>query len=160
MLAGSMFGRAERGDVVVLGELLEAGQQHFGLDLVADFLLEAALDDLARRLAGPEAGDVGVGDQLAELLAEPVVDVVAVDGDLDVLLARADVLDLDAPGGAFRASCRHPPFGHGSGGLGVGSAAVSGVGGVAGVSSSLFRRSWYPAFWVHGGTRRRVCPFV
>ena len=88
-------GRAERGDVVVLGELFEAGQQHLGLDLVADLLLEAAFDDLARRLAGPEAGHVGVGDQLAELLVEAVVDVRAVDGDLDVLLARADVVDLD-----------------------------------------------------------------
>ena len=46
---------------MILGELLEAGEQHLGLDLVADFLLVAAFDDLARRLAGPEAGDVGVG---------------------------------------------------------------------------------------------------
>ena len=88
-------GARQRGDVVVLGELLQAGQQHLALDLIADLLVEAALDDAARRLAGPEAGHVGVGDQLAELLVEAAVDVLAIDRDLDVLLARADVADLD-----------------------------------------------------------------
>ena len=46
-------------------------------------------------LPGRKPGTVGVADQLAELLVEPVVDVAAVDGDLDVLLARPDVADLD-----------------------------------------------------------------
>src|SRR5262249_18984979 len=63
--------------------------------LVADLALEAALDELARRLAGAEAGDGGVGDQLLELVVEAVLDVAAVDGNLDVLLARADLPDLD-----------------------------------------------------------------
>ena len=122
-VGGVDVGVAERGDVVVLGELFEAGQQHLGLDLVADFLVEAALDDLARRLAGPEAGHVGVGDQLAELLAEAVVDVLAIDGDLDVLLARADVLDLDRlvelDGLAFLLGGGRGGAAFGGGGLGV-----------------------------------------
>ena len=88
-------GGAQGGDVVVLGELLQAGQQDLALDLIADFLLKAALDDPARRLTGPETGHVGVADQFAEFLAEARVDVLAFDGDLDVLLARPDIADLD-----------------------------------------------------------------
>ena len=96
-LSGVEFGRGERGDVRVLGELLEAGHQDFAADVLGDGRLELALDVLARGLAGAEPGDGGgaVLEQLVELLLEPLVDGVAVDGDLDVLLARADVGDLD-----------------------------------------------------------------
>ena len=86
---------AQRRDVVVLGKLLQAGQQHLALDLIADLLLKAAFDDAARRLAGPEAGHIGIGDQLTDFLAEAAVDVLAIDRDVDVLLAWADIADID-----------------------------------------------------------------
>ena len=46
-------------------------------------------------LPGRKPETLASADQFAELLAEAAVDVLAIDGDLDVLLARADVLDLD-----------------------------------------------------------------
>ena len=97
-LGGIDVGGRERGDVVVLAQLLQAGHHDLALDLIGDFLLVAALDHLARRLAGAEAGDVGVRDQLAELVVQPALDHDAIDGDLDVLLARPDVLDLNLLG--------------------------------------------------------------
>ena len=55
------------------------------------------LDELARRLAGAEPADLRLValDHLRVLLVEPLVDLLAVDRHLDVLLARADFLDLD-----------------------------------------------------------------
>ena len=41
---------------MVVGQLLQAGEQDLVLDLFVNFLAEAALDQFARRLAGPEAG--------------------------------------------------------------------------------------------------------
>src|SRR5262249_18401340 len=86
---------AQGSDVVILGKLLQAGQQDLPLDLVADFLVETPDDHFARGLAGPEAGDLGVLDQFGNLLVETGVDVLALHGDFDVLLARAGVDDLD-----------------------------------------------------------------
>ncbi|MFO0930681.1 MAG: hypothetical protein U0736_27235 [Gemmataceae bacterium] len=79
---------------MVLAELFETGEQHLTLDLVADLLEEALLDQLPRRLAGAESGDGGLGHQLLEVVVHPPLDVLPVDRHLDVLLARADVLDL------------------------------------------------------------------
>ena len=53
-------------------------------------------------LPGRKPGTSASLDQFAELLVEQLVDVVAVDGDLDVLLARADVFDLDVLVELFR----------------------------------------------------------
>ena len=58
---------------MLLGKLLQALQEHLGADLVGHVAVEAALDDLARRFAGPEAGDRGVVNQLAVLLVEQLV---------------------------------------------------------------------------------------
>ena len=88
-------GRGQRRDVVLVGELFEALQQHLGLNLLVDVLAEAFFDDLARRFTRPEAGHVGIHHQLAVLLIEAGVDVGPFDGNLDVLLARADVDQLD-----------------------------------------------------------------
>src|SRR5262249_34394677 len=84
-------GRRQRSNVVLLGQLLQALQEHFGLDLIRYVLAEALLDDLPRRLAGPEAGHVGVHHELAVLLVEAGVDVRPLNRYLDVLLTRADV---------------------------------------------------------------------
>ena len=46
-------------------------------------------------LPGRKPGTLASVTSSLILLVEPLVDVVAIDGDLDVLLARADVLDLD-----------------------------------------------------------------
>ena len=80
-----------------VGQLLQARHQHLRLDLLGDRLVVLLLDELARRLAGAEAADLRLValDQFGVLLVEALVDLLAIDGHLDVLLARADVLDLD-----------------------------------------------------------------
>jgi hypothetical protein len=91
------FRRAERRNGLLVGQLLQARHQHLRLDLLGDRLVVLPLDQLARGLAGAEAADLRLValDQFRVLLVEPLVDLLALDGDLDVLLARADVLDLD-----------------------------------------------------------------
>jgi len=80
---------------VVLAELFEAGEQDLALDALADVLQEPLLDQLPRRLAGPEPGHQRLLHQLAEVFLHPAIDVVAADRDTDVLLAGADVAHLD-----------------------------------------------------------------
>src|SRR5437016_2413969 len=49
---GINVGRAQGSHIEVVGQLLQAGEQKLGADLLVDFLLEFADDDAARRLAG------------------------------------------------------------------------------------------------------------
>ena len=64
-------------------------------DLVGDFFVVPTCDYLARRLALAEAGHDGLLDQLRKLGVEEFVDGGALDRDLDVLFARANVGDID-----------------------------------------------------------------
>ena len=89
------IGGAQRGDILLVSELLEAGKHDFGFDLVADVLVKAPLDDLAGGLAGPEPRDDGICYQLAVLFVQSAVDRLALDGHLDVLLARTDIAHFD-----------------------------------------------------------------
>src|ERR1019366_127501 len=93
--AGIQIRRAQGSDIELLGQLFEAGQEDFALDLVLNFLLEFADDDGLGRLAGAEAGDPGIADELLVFLLKDAVDVGPFDDDLDVFLARAGVLNLD-----------------------------------------------------------------
>ena len=93
-------------------------------ELVADATVSGFRPGKAPRKVVERRFQREVGDQLAELLAEAVVDVLALDGDFDVLLAGADVLDLD----------RLVELG-GAGFLGGG-------GGRAAVGRALRRRGW------------------
>ena len=87
-------GRGERGDVLLLGQLLQAGHQDFAADLVLDLLPVEPLDQLSRRLARAEPLDVRavLRDQFAVFLVQPGVDVGAIDRDLDVFLDRKSVV--------------------------------------------------------------------
>ena len=76
---------------MVLGQLFQAGEEDLVLDLVADIFFKAFFDQLARRLAGTEARHGGITDQFRELLVQPGVDVAAVHGYGDVLLARSRI---------------------------------------------------------------------
>ena len=49
------FGRAEGGDGLLLGQLLQAGHQHLRLDLLGHAVVVLLLDHLAGRFARPEA---------------------------------------------------------------------------------------------------------
>ena len=77
--------------------MLQASHQHLTANVLRDRRLELALDEFSRRFAGPESGDrsAAILEQLVELLLESLVDCVSIDRDLDVLLARTDVGDLD-----------------------------------------------------------------
>ena len=88
-------GHAQGRDLLLFAQLFQAGHEHGHLDLVVDLLAKLADDDLARGLAGPEAGHHGVAFQFLDLFIDQRVDVVPAHGHLDVLLAGADVLDLD-----------------------------------------------------------------
>src|SRR5262249_3700156 len=88
-----------------------------GVAVMGARLVVAPLDELAGGLAGPEPADLGLIalHQFGVLLVEPLVDLLALDGHLDVLLARPDVTDLDRldeldraflPVGPFRGSDR------------------------------------------------------
>jgi hypothetical protein len=60
-----------------------------------DVLFELALNDRLGGFARTKAGNPGLADELLELLLEAGVDVFPSDRDLDVLLARTDVPDID-----------------------------------------------------------------
>ena len=53
---------------MVVGHLRQAVHQQLALHLVGDVLLEPRLDQLPRRPAGAEAGQLGLGHQLVEAL--------------------------------------------------------------------------------------------
>ncbi len=89
------LGLGDRVELVVLVELLQAGHQQGRLDLAGDLLAEAALDERLRRPAGAEARHLGLLAHRAERLVELALDLGLGDVDLDVLLARAGVGDLD-----------------------------------------------------------------
>ena len=88
-------GLRDRVELVVLVELLERGHQQRRLDLVGDLLLEPLHHELARGPPGPEARHGEVLAELGERRLELPLDLGPGDGDLDVLLARADIADVD-----------------------------------------------------------------
>ena len=88
-------GLGDRVELVILVDLLQAGHQERRLDLAGDLLAEPLLDELPGRVAGAEARDRRLAGHLAERVLELLLDVGPGDRDLDVLLAGADVADLD-----------------------------------------------------------------
>lgn len=84
-------------------------------DLIADFGGESLFDEVEGGLAGPEAGDDGLGADLFELLGELFVDAGAGDLDGDFLGGGACVFDRDGVGEGLGGS-----IGNGGGGVGHG----------------------------------------
>ena len=76
-------------------DLGQAVHQQRALDPADDILAKAVLDQFPRRMAGPETRHVGLRHQLAELLVQVAIDVLARHGHGDVPLAGAAVVDLD-----------------------------------------------------------------
>ena len=89
--------RAERRDRLLFRELLEARHEDLRLHFLGHRIVVALLDHLAGGLAGAEPANLRLiaERQFRELLVEALVDLGALNGDLDVLLARSGVLDLD-----------------------------------------------------------------
>ena len=100
-LFGQLDGRdvelrlGDRVELVVLVELLQRRHQQRRLDLVGDLLLESLDHQLSGCAPGPEARYGHVLAEVVERLVELPLDLAARDRDLDVLLARADVADVD-----------------------------------------------------------------
>ena len=90
----------DRLDVRVLRELLEATDEHLLLDFVVEFAGEPLGDDVLGRLARTEARHGGLGLHLVEHKVADVRDVGLRHLHFDVLLAGADVFDIDAQGHA------------------------------------------------------------
>ena len=84
----------DRIELVLLVELFQAGHQQGLLDLAGDLLAKPLLDELARGMAGPEAGDHGLLGHVAERVLELLLDIRARDADLQMFLARPDFADL------------------------------------------------------------------
>ena len=100
---------ADRRKLLLLVHLRQAVHQQLALDLLGDVLAKAGLDQLPRRPARPKARHVRRRHQLAELLVEVAVDVLAGDRHRDVPLAGAAVVDLDFQRQAARLPLRLPP---------------------------------------------------
>src|SRR5690606_33808842 len=100
------------GERLFFADLAQAVHQQRTLDLLADLVLEAALDELARSAADAEAGDRSGRHQLAISLVEVAIDILARDCHGDVTLAGAGAGDLNVevqPLGRFL----FPAFSHG-----------------------------------------------
>ena len=146
--------RADRVELVVVVELLESGHQQAGLDLIGHLLAEPALDQLPGSAAGAEARHGGFLLHLAERLIELALDFGPGDRDLQVLLARADVRDLNvevklALGGFFldittRRLFKKLGLGGGNGRIGV---VLAGAHRVA--SSGVVRLGWHGWAAIH-----------
>ena len=76
-------------------DLREAVHQQRALDPAGHVLAKAILDQFPRRMTGTETGHLGRRHQLAELLVQVAIDVLARHGHGDVPLAGAAVVDLD-----------------------------------------------------------------
>ena len=98
------FRGAERRDLLLVGQLLQAGHQHLGLDLLGDRLVVLLLDQLTWGFAGAEPADLRLValDQFRVLLVEPLVDLLR-DVDLAELCitSAGTVRPGPAPDGAF-----------------------------------------------------------
>ena len=143
-----MFGEL-RHDVMLFGQLFEAGEQHFALDLVADLLLKAAFDQLARRLPGRKPATLASTTSSLELLTHAPVDGVAVDGDLDVLFQH-NILDDNILDELFRFFFTVLDLGRRRGRVGLA------FPGWPPCLPVWFRQSWYPTFGVRSIARSCV----
>ena len=85
----------DRFELVVLVDLLERRHQEVRLDLVGNLLLEPLDDQLPRSAARAKAGDDRLLAEVLQRLFVLAIDFVARNRDLQVLLARADIGDVD-----------------------------------------------------------------
>ena len=85
----------DRIELIVRVELLQRRHQQRRLDLVGDLLLEPLDHELSGCAPGPEARHGHVLAEVVERLGELPLDLAARDRDLDVLLARAGLADVD-----------------------------------------------------------------
>ena len=89
------FRLADGRKVVIVVDLGQAVHQQRALDPADHVFAKAILDQFPRRVTGPETRHVGRRHQLAELLVQVAIDVLARHGHGDVPLAGAAVVDLD-----------------------------------------------------------------
>ncbi len=86
---------ANRREVLVFANLLQAVHQQAAFDLIGNFLLESTLDDLPRCAADTEPRHAGRGYQVAEGVVKVAVDVSSRHRDRYVAFAGARRGDID-----------------------------------------------------------------
>src|SRR5208337_4968362 len=89
------LGLDNRVELVILVNLLERGHQERRLDLIGDLLAKSFDNKLPGSTAGPKPWNLGVALKVTQRFLELTLDLGSWDRNLEVLLTRSDILNMD-----------------------------------------------------------------